>query len=256
MTLFGYGLSLAVFSQLPHTMPLGLEALLPWTPGGQPELVPRAVAALLLPTVALLLAVLLHEAPVSPLGRTFGRLTGFGVEGGKPAVEYHKFAPSYRLIVCWVVGLVLSMHLAVLANALGWHREPGTIVGLAFGIGLIIVGNIMPRLRPNPVAGIRTQRIMSDPTLWARVHRLYGASWVVAGVVVCIVALAAPRYALVAGIAALLLSTIVIAIPRVAQVAAIITLLGVAAGSSSQAFAAHPDSGAVSTADAEDAEGR
>jgi len=226
MVLFGYALSLAVYGRLPDVVPLGLEALLPWTPSAQPELVPRAISAFGLPSIALLLAMLLHEAPVSPLGRLAARLLGFGAEGGKPAVEYHKFAPSYRLIVCWIVALVVSIHFAAIMYAVGLYREPGTIVGLVFGIGLVIVGNIMPRLRPNPIAGIRTGRVMSDPKLWARVHRVYGVAWVAAGIVVVVVAIAAPRYALVAGIATLLLSTVVVGIPRVVQVAVLITLLG------------------------------
>ena len=216
MILCAYALSLLVYARLPEAVSPGLEGLIPFSPGGPPELLPRAAVAFGLPSIALLLLLLLHEAPVRPLGRAAARLMGFGdARTGRPAVEYHKFAQSYRLIVCWVVMLVLSLHLAVLSNVLGWYPHPGTIVGIVFGAGLVIVGNIMPRLRPNPVAGIRTARTMANPILWARVHRLYGASWVVAGIAVLLVAIAAPAYALIAGLAALVITSLLLVVPGV-----------------------------------------
>jgi uncharacterized membrane protein len=228
LVLGGYGLSLAVYRQLPEMVPVGLDRLLPFT-SGQPDLVPRSIAAFGLPTIALLVLLLLHEAPIRPLGQAAARLMGFGdQDSGRRPVEYHKFAGSYRLIVGWVVMLVLAMHVAVLSNALGWHGEPGTIVGIVFGLGLIVMGNIMPRLRPNPVAGIRTARTMSDPGLWSRVHRVYGAFWVIAGIIVLIVAMTAPRLALITGAAAVLLSSLAtLAVPGLLP--AIIILAGLGA---------------------------
>ena len=227
MTLCGYALSLAVYQQLPGAVMLDLDMLLPMASAAQTDAVPKSVAAFGLPSLALLVFLLLDEAPVRPLGRAAARLFPVrDASGSARPVEYHKFAPSYRLIVGWVVMLVLSMHLAVLSSALGWYGEPGTIVGIVFGIGLVIVGNTMPRLRPNPVAGVRTARTMADPKLWARVHRVYGGSWVIAGVAVLIVAIIAPRYALVTGIVALLLSSLaVLAAPRLLLAAIILSFL-------------------------------
>jgi uncharacterized membrane protein len=81
-------------------------------------------------------------------------------------------------------------------------------VGLTFGVGLMIVGNVMPRLRPNAVAGIRTARTMRDPAEWARAHRIFGAVWLGAGLLTTVVALAAPSYALLTGVLALALSSL------------------------------------------------
>src|SRR5687767_1332195 len=113
LVLCGYGVSLAVYGQLPDAAPSGLDRLLPFA-SGQPDLVPRAMAAFGLPTIALLVLLLLHEAPIRPLGQAAARLVGFSDASGRGPVEYHKFAGSYRLIVGWVVMLVLAMHLAVL----------------------------------------------------------------------------------------------------------------------------------------------
>jgi uncharacterized membrane protein len=71
------------------------------------------------------------------------------------------------------------------------------------------MGNVMPRLRPNWVAGVRTKRTLEDPQLWRTTHRAFGTAFVVAGFLTMVVALAAPRYGLVTGLASLMLACIV-----------------------------------------------
>lgn len=208
LTLGGFVLSLGVYGQLPTSVAPNLEELLPFARRGETDLVSRPAAAFGLPAIAFLVWVFLHEAPVSRLGRAAGGLFPSRNVTALSLADYEKFAPSYRLIVIWVVGLVLSVHVAVLAAGLSWRVEPGLIVGLVFGAGLLTVGNVMPRLRPNAVAGIRTARTMQDPQIWARVHRRYGAYWLVSGVIVLAVAILAPRYALTAGAATLLITSL------------------------------------------------
>lgn len=191
-------------ARLSSPVMVGFHRLMPPELAVGTESIPRLVALFGLPTVALLVWALLYEAPVSRLGLAAGRLF-FKAE--KP--RYETFAPAYRLIVLWVVSLVLSFHLALLAEALQWSLEPGRIVGVTFGLGMLLVGNAMPRLRQNAVAGFRTARTMSDPQAWAQVHRTFGAIWLVAGFVVLVTSIIAPRYALVAGLALLLLSSVV-----------------------------------------------
>jgi uncharacterized membrane protein len=207
LVLAGYAFSAAVYSRLPEVMPFDFRGLLPMETADVPDMMPRWVGALLLPSLALAMLFLMHEAPESRLGRMAARLISRGFTDAPP-LEYHKFADSYRLIVAWIVSLVLSMHLAMIAVVLGWSFAPGTIVGVVLGAGLLVIGNLMPRLRPNAVAGIRTASTLRDPLLWARVHRIYGALWLVAGVAVIVVAVAAPRWAFAAGVGALLLSSL------------------------------------------------
>ena len=207
LVLGGFALSLALFGRLPATVMLDLGRLLPVDPPAAAEGMPRAVAAFGLPTLALLIAALLHDAPTSALGRASARAFGFG-DSPVTAADFHKYAGSYRLIVAWIVALVLSFHVAVLAIALSWRVEPGLVVGVVFGAGLLIVGNVMPRLRPNAIAGIRTARTLRDPLLWARVHRTYGALWLACGIAVLVVSWLAPRYALSTGVLALLVSSL------------------------------------------------
>jgi uncharacterized membrane protein len=207
LVLAGYLLSAATYSSMPERVPFDLRGLVPFETSETVDAMSRTVAAFLMPTIALGAWLLLHEAPGGWLGNATTRMV-FRNRVDAPPLEYHKFAGSYRLIVVFIVSLLLSMHVALLASALAWNVAPGTIVGIVLGAGLVVIGNLMPRLRPNAVAGIRTARTMRDPLLWARVHRLYGALWLGAGIVVIAVAIAAPRWAFACGVAALLLSSL------------------------------------------------
>jgi uncharacterized membrane protein len=51
-----------------------------------------------------------------------------------------------------------------------------------FGLTLIVIGNLLPRLRPNLVIGIRTSRTLTDRAAWAHTNRATGYATVGAGV--------------------------------------------------------------------------
>jgi hypothetical protein len=232
LVLGSYALSLAVYGRLPDLVAADPGRLLPIDLPTGARSVSRIVAAFGLPTVALMVAALLHEAPVSRLGLAAGRALGAGPATANPPADFHKYAATYRLMVAWVVSLLLAFHAAILATALSWPIEPGRIVGLVLGAGLLIVGNVMPRLRPNAVAGIRTASTMGDPLLWARVHRTSGALWVAGGVAVLLVSWLAPRYALATGAGALLLSALaMLAASRVLASAVAMLLLAASTAS-------------------------
>lgn len=210
LVLLGYGLSALVYRRLPEMAPLDLRPLLPPGFGGRPDLVPRGLLAIGLPTLALLVWSLMHEAPVSRLGRWSARL----FPGSTPA-PYDRYAPTYRLAVIWVVSVILAVHVAALGGALGWGVAAGRVVGGTLGLGLMLFGNEMPKLRQNPIAGIRTPSTMRDPLEWARVHRVFGRVWLVVGLLTVGVAVLAPRYALAAALGGVLLSALsIFAIPR------------------------------------------
>lgn len=199
-----FAISLATFRQLAQAVRFPAESFLPFVPGGTTQFVPRAFAAFGLPTIALLIWLLLLEAPVGPLGRASAHLFSAAT---RP--RYEVFASSYRLIVLWVVCIPLAVHVALLGSGLGWKINGARLLGVVFGGGLILMGNLFPRLRQNPIAGIRTARTMADPVWWARVHRTMGTLWLIAGALTLLVALLAPRFALVAWAASLVLAAIV-----------------------------------------------
>lgn len=68
------------------------------------------------------------------------------------------------------------------------------------------MGNVMPRLRPNPIAGLRTEAMMRNPVAWRNAHASFGRMWLVGGAVVISTALLAPRYWMIAFIAVVIVS--------------------------------------------------
>ena len=93
---------------------------------------------------------------------------------------------TYHAIVATVVFFILGVHLAVLF-ALTSQLQVNVVrvvahgVPVMLGLALIVIGNLLPRLRPNVVIGIRTSRTLSDRAAWAQTNRTAGYAAVGAG---------------------------------------------------------------------------
>jgi uncharacterized membrane protein len=93
---------------------------------------------------------------------------------------------TYGAIITAVLFLILGVHLAVLF-ALTSRLQVNVVrvvahgVPLMLGLTLIVVGNLLPRLRPNLVIGIRTARTLSDRGAWSRANRAAGYATVSLG---------------------------------------------------------------------------
>jgi immunity protein, SdpI family len=87
---------------------------------------------------------------------------------------------AYDAIVFRVVLFILALHAIVLVGLLGrgLFARNGQIVArltpFALGAALIAIGNLLPRLRPNPALGIRTSRALTDRGVWLRINRRAG----------------------------------------------------------------------------------
>ena len=93
---------------------------------------------------------------------------------------------AYHAVIRTVVLFLLGLHITVLA-ALTSHLRPDVVkaaahaVPVMFGLTLIVIGNLLPRFRPNVVIGIRTSRTLADRTAWAQTNRVAGYATVGAG---------------------------------------------------------------------------
>ena len=201
--------SLLAYGSLPPTVELKLDGMLPFDTGEAADLVPRWLALSLVPAIALVVWASFRAAPTTA-GQRVGRLFLRGVPDEVTSPEqFARFAKTYDAIVLAVVLLLLGVHAAIITGALGYTDLALRMVPVVLGACLILMGNVMPRLRPNWVAGVRTKRTLEDPQLWRTTHRAFGTAFVVAGALTIIVALAAPRYGLLTGIVALMLSCVV-----------------------------------------------
>ena len=201
-----YALSAAVFSRLPVLGHPDFSALFPiGFPGGAG--VPRTVAALLIPTIALVVWALLSAlskvaGPREPLPEWW-----LNEETGSASVE--RFAPTFATMTFALTSLVALMHIALIASLMQSPLWIYKVLTAILGVGFIAAGNIMPRTRPNWIVGIRTKRTLMDRSAWLRTHRLFGALLMALGVVVVLASIVVPRYALLFAVLGLLPSLIV-----------------------------------------------
>ncbi|MBR7111621.1 MAG: SdpI family protein [Clostridia bacterium] len=68
-----------------------------------------------------------------------------------------------------------------LAISLGWKINMQAIIGLLFGILMIIIGNYMPKCRRNHTVGIKIYWTLSSEENWNATHRLGGKIMVATG---------------------------------------------------------------------------
>jgi uncharacterized membrane protein len=101
----------------------------------------------------------------------------------------------FAAIVLRIIVFVVALHtllLIALAGVLPRTVNGGRIVLLLLGLAIILIGDLLPRVRPNHVIGIRTARTMSDAYVWARTHRAAGYAMVGLGLILSVVAAIVP----------------------------------------------------------------
>jgi hypothetical protein len=203
---------------LPPTVTVDLRGLLPFSlePGG--DVGPKWVAIVGLPAIAALVWGLFQLGR----GRAGLRLAHFLYRDlpdtlADPATV-ERFRSSYDTIGFWIVMLVLGVHAGMIAAALGHQTLAPRVITVILGISLVGAGNVMPRLRPNLLAGVRTRATLTDPQLWRSTHRVLGAGFVLAGLITAIMGLLVPQYGLAAAVVTLLTACVVATIAGASRV--------------------------------------
>jgi uncharacterized membrane protein len=167
--------SLAVYNRLPERVPThwGLHGEVNgWSN--------RAFAAFLMPILMAVIAAVLPRLPkIDPRGANFA-----------------KFRPTYDLVVNAIIAMVGVMHVSMLGAALGWPISMERVTPVMVGGLFILLGNVMPRARPNWWFGIRTPWTLSNDRVWERTHRLGGYMFVGAGLLLILVSVLPPAIAL------------------------------------------------------------
>ncbi|HXG71863.1 MAG TPA: SdpI family protein [Gemmatimonadaceae bacterium] len=166
--------SAAVWSGLPDTMPTH------WNLAGDVDgWSGKAFGAWMLPLVLAGLWLLLRFLPRIDPRRA----------------NYAKFGPTYEAIIVTVMLFLFCLHAVALRTALGIPVPMDRLVPLGAGVMMIVIGNLLPRARPNWFVGIRTPWTLSSDRVWERTHRVGGRLLVVGGIVVVLAALFAAQLA-------------------------------------------------------------
>ena len=135
--------------------------------------------------------------------------------------ELAKAKANAKVIV--VVGIAVQLLLCALQIIFiyGAYREAALgaqvsvlpiwkITGIGVGILYLIIGNIMPKAKPNSVVGVRTSWSRSSPEAWAKSQRSGGITFAIAGAVCILLSLVLHGFAVfVAMMACTLVATVV-----------------------------------------------
>ena len=186
--LIGVMVSASLYGELAAEIRPDWSNILPFVNDG--EAMPRAVGVWMLPVIAILL-----WGALSWGARIRGKAGGTFLSDKTDASAIARFEPTFDIVITAVVGFVILIHLAIIGTATGWPAWTATLIGVALGAGMVAIGNLMPRLRPNWIVGVRTHATLSDPELWLRTHRYFGMLLMAAGLIVALVAVFASKWA-------------------------------------------------------------
>jgi hypothetical protein len=212
-----------VMRALPAAVAIDLRGILPFPLEANADIAPRWIAVIGIPLLATLVWTLFQIGRTrAALGLTRRLFPGVPEALGNP-VTVDRFRATYDTIVLWVGVLILGVHASMIAAAIGRESLAPRIFSVVMGVSLVAIGNVVPRLRPNVIAGVRTRSTLSDPLLWRSTHRLLGVAFVLAGVVTVLVGFLAPSYGLIAAVMTLIVSCVVAAVggARARRVAAV-----------------------------------
>lgn len=158
---WGYGLWL--YGRLPAQVPVH------WGFNGQVDRYGGPLeAAFLLPAMlvviaVLMLAVLARFIPSTP--------------------EYAGTRRIYQQLVLFVLCFMLYIQVVTSWVFRDHQVHLLGLVTLGAGVLFILIGNLLPKLRRNPIAGIRLSWAMHDDVAWVRAQRAGGLSFVLLGLV-------------------------------------------------------------------------
>jgi len=96
--------------------------------------------------------------------------------------NYAKFGGTFEGIIVSIMLFMLGMHIIILGAALGYPVAMDRVFPVGLGVLFIVIGNLLPRARPNWFVGIRTPWTLSSDRVWEKTHRFGGHVFVVAGI--------------------------------------------------------------------------
>ncbi len=121
--------------------------------------------------------------------------------------NYEQFKKPYSMIRFAATSVMVVIHAAVLAYVLGYQTDMGLIAGGLIGLMMIMIGNVMGKVRPNWFVGIRTPWTLSSKLAWSKTHRVGGWVFAVLGLMIMIAGLFRSTWAIPTAVISLLVSS-------------------------------------------------
>jgi uncharacterized membrane protein len=161
VALAGAGLfSIWVYPRLPA------EVVTHWGADGQPNgWSSPLVACLVVPGIGLVLAALFAVIPRIDPRRD----------------SWLEHGATYHLVANVALAFVAGMQVLLLGQALGWGVPVPRIIMASVGGFFVLLGLLMPSMRPNWFMGIRTPWTLSSDVVWRKTHLVGRTCFTLAG---------------------------------------------------------------------------
>ena len=147
---------------------LPADALVPihWGANGQPDdWADKTVGLFLMPLIASGVALLLAVIPRFEPRRT----------------NLARSSKAYGATWIGVMLLLGGLHLVAISVAMGSELDLTRIVMTGTGVLFVVIGNYLPKVRPNYMMGIRTPWTLASDVAWVKTHRVGGRLFVIEG---------------------------------------------------------------------------
>jgi len=132
----------------------------------------------LLASISVLFALLFQFMPrLDPKRKNYEKFQGW----------YDFLGPVFSLV--FLVLMAITLMEALRPGAI----QVGRVVGAVVSVLLIILGNLMGKLKPSWFIGFRTPWSLSDPDVWNRTNRLGGKLFFFTGLITLFLSLLAPE---------------------------------------------------------------
>ncbi|HEY8357888.1 MAG TPA: SdpI family protein [Ramlibacter sp.] len=122
-----------------------------------------------------------------------------------PPAQLEASRHAWRTVVPALTGLFLTIQSGIVLVGLGYPDLMVRMICIAIGVMLVLLGNIMPKMQPNGLVGIRLPWL-GDAVVWQKTQRLGGVLFLAGGLMLisCAAFFREPMYMLAALLAALL----------------------------------------------------
>lgn len=102
--------------------------------------------------------------------------------------NYAQFRGAYLVLIPLVMGMMLGFQVLTMRASLdGGTIDIGRWIGIGTGLLFLVLGTILPSLKPNWFIGIRTPWTLEDDRVWQSSHRFGGRVFVVLGLTIALV---------------------------------------------------------------------
>lgn len=109
--------------------------------------------------------------------------------------NFEKFDRAYSIFrLVFNVFFIALLSLIIISGYGSSILDTSSSILFLLGLLIAIIGNYLPKFKPNYSAGIKTPWTLANQRVWTKTHRMAGPIWVIGGVISSISSLILPTY--------------------------------------------------------------